>query len=222
MKPIFVKNEEKELEYFIFGSNIKVEESKKNEKSNDSGNSKKAEESEESKEFEDMDDSYRFKDIKSISEKAFYNPWNLRRVYFDDNLEKIKKEAFEDCSELEVFCCGEVCDNNDDKDSTIKGLKFNQKVDSFVIETKAFSGCTQLHTVVLPECDELIIEKDAFKGCKELRTVVCLCNKISFTENPFEDCLESLVFVGKKDEKQECSDLERFARENGYRYVDGK
>lgn len=206
MKPIFVKNE-KELKYFIFGSNIKLEE---------------ADDSEESKEFEDMDDSYRFEDIKVISEKAFYNPWNLRRVYFDNNLEKIKKEAFEDCSELEVFCCGEVCDNNDDKDSTIKGLKFNQKVDSFVIETKAFSGCTQLHTVVLPKCDELIIEKDAFKDCKELRTVVCLCNKISFTENPFEDCLESLVFVGEKDEKQECSDLERFARENGYRYVDGK
>lgn len=201
MKPIFVKNE-KELKYFIFGSNIKLEE---------------ADDSEESKEFEDMDDSYRFEDIKVISEKAFYNPWNLRRVYFDDNLKEIKKEAFEDCSELEVFCCGEVCDNNDDKDSTIKGLKFNQKVDSFVIETKAFSGCTQLHTVVLPECDELIIEKDAFKGCKELRTVVCLCNKISFTENPFEDCLESLVFVGNKN-----SDLERFARENGYRYVDGK
>lgn len=220
MKSIFVKNEEKELEYFIFGSNIKVEESKKNEKSNDSGNSKKAEEAEESKEFEDMDDSYRFKDIKSISEKAFYNPWNLRRVYFDNNLEKIKKEAFEDCSELEVFCCGEVCNNND---STIAGLKLNKKdVKSFKIETKAFSGCTQLHTVVLPECDKLIIEKDAFKDCKELRTVVCLCNKISFTENPFEDCLESLVFVGEKDEKQECSDLERFARENGYRYVDGK
>lgn len=221
MKPIFVKNE-KELKYFIFGSNIKVEESKKNEKSNDSGNSKKAEESEE---FEDMDDSYRFKDIKSISEKAFYNPWNLRRVYFDDNLEKIKKEAFEDCSELEVFCCGEVCNNNDDKDSTIKGLKFNQKVDSFVIETKAFSGCTQLHTVVLPKCDELIIEKDAFKGCKELRTVVCLCNKISFTENPFEDCLESLAFVENKDSENngnKDSDLKRFARENGYRYVDGK
>lgn len=219
MKPIFIRNEEKELKYFIFGSNVKVEEA------DDSGNSEKTEgvaESEEPKEFEDMDDSYIFKNIKSISEKAFYNPWNLRRVYFDNNLEKIKKEAFEDCSELEVFCCGEVCNNNNNKDSTIKGLKFNQKVDSFVIETKAFSGCTQLHTVVLPKCDELIIEKDAFKDCKELRTVVCLCNKISFTENPFEDCLESLVFVGKKDEKQECSDLKRFARENGYRYVDGK
>lgn len=199
MKPIFVKNE-KELKYFIFGSNIKVEE---------------ADDSEESNEFEDMDDSYRFEDIKVISEKAFYNPWNLRRVYFDDNLKEIKKEAFEDCSELEVFCCGEVCNNND---STIAGLKLNKKdVKSFKIETKAFSGCTQLHTVVLPECDKLIIEKDAFKDCKELRTVVCLCNKISFTENPFADCLESLVFVGKKN-----SVLERFARENGYRYVDGK
>lgn len=213
MKPIFIRNEEKELKYFIFGSNIKVEEA------DDSGNSEKAEES---KEFEDMDDSYRFKDIKSISEKAFYNPWNLRRVYFDDNLKEIKKEAFEDCSELEVFCCGEVCDNNDDKDSTIKGLKFNQKVDSFVIETKAFSGCTQLHTVVLPECKKLIIEKDAFKGCKELRTVVCFCDKILFTENPFEGCPESLVFIGNKDTEQEFSDLKRFARENGYRYVDGK
>lgn len=208
MKPIFIRNEEKELKYFIFGSNIKVEEADDSKKS------------EESKEFEDMDDSYIFKNIKSISEKAFYNPWNLRRVYFDDNLKEIKKEAFEDCSELEVFCCGEVCNNNDNKDSTIKGLKFNQKVDSFKIETKAFSGCTQLHTVVLPECDELIIEKDAFKDCKELRTVVCSCNKISFTENPFEDCLESLVFV--ENNGNEDSDLKRFARENGYRYVDGK
>lgn len=214
MKPIFIRNEEKELKYFIFGSNVKVEEA------DDSGNSEKTEgvaESEEPKEFEDMDDSYRFEDIEVISEKAFYNPWNLRRVYFDDNLREIKKEAFEDCSELEVFCCGEVCNNNDDKDSTIKGLKFNQKVDSFVIETKAFSGCKQLHTVVLPECKKLIIEKDAFKDCKELRTIVCSCKKISFTENPFADCLESLVFVGKKN-----SDLKRFARENGYRYVDGK
>lgn len=211
MKPIFIRNEEKELKYFIFGSNVKVEEA------DDSGNSEKAEES---KEFEDMDDSYRFKDIKSISEKAFYNPWNLRRVYFDDNLKEIKKEAFEDCSELEVFCCGEVCNNND---STIAGLKLNKKdVKSFKIETKAFSGCSVLHTVVLPECKKLIIEKDAFKDCKELRTVVCSCKKISFTENPFEDCIKSLVFVGKKDEKQECSDLKRFARENGYRYVDGK
>lgn len=219
MKPIFVQKSTNELEYFIFGSNVKVEEA------DDSGNSEKTEgvaESEEPKEFEDMDDSYIFKNIKSISEKAFYNPWNLRRVYFDDNLEKIKKEAFGDCSELEVFCCGEVCDNNDDKDSTIKGLKFNQKVDSFVIETKAFSGCTQLHTVVLPECKKLIIEKDAFKGCKELRTVVCFCDKILFTENPFEGCPESLVFIGNKDTEQEFSDLKRFARENGYGYVDGK
>lgn len=221
MKPIFIRNEEKELKYFIFGSNVKVEEA------DDSGNSEKTEgvaESEEPKEFEDMDDSYRFEDIEVISEKAFYNPWNLRRVYFDDNLKEIKKEAFEDCSELEVFCCGEVCNNNDDKNSTIKGLKFNKeiesKIDSFKIETKAFSGCTQLHTVVLPKCDELIIEKDAFKDCKELRTVVCSCNKISFTENPFEDCLESLVFVENTD--NEDSDLKRFARENGYRYVDGK
>ena len=216
MKPIFIRNEEKELKYFIFGSNIKVEEA------DDSDDSEESKESKESKEFEDMDDSYRFEDIKVISEKAFYNPWNLRRVYFDDNLKEIKKEAFEDCSELEVFCCGEVCNNNDDKDSTIKGLKFNQKVDSFVIETKAFSGCKQLHTVVLPECKKLIIEKDAFKDCKELRTVVCFCNKISFTENPFADCLESLVFVGNKDDEKEFSDLKKFARENGYRYVDGK
>lgn len=215
MKPIFVQKSTNELEYFIFGSNVKVEEA------DDSGNSEKTEgvaESEEPKEFEDMDDSYIFKNIKSISEKAFYNPWNLRRVYFDNNLEKIKKEAFEDCSELEVFCCGEVCNNND---STIAGLKLNKKdVKSFKIETKAFSGCSVLHTVVLPECDELIIEKDAFKGCKELRTVVCSCKKISFTENPFEDCLESLVFVENTD--NEDSDLKRFARENGYRYVDGK
>lgn len=188
MKPIFVESEEKELKYFIFGCNEKPKTG---------------------------EDSCIFKNIKSISEKAFYDPWNLRRVYFDDKLKEIKKEAFEDCTELEIFCCGKLCKK--EENDKIKGLKFNKKLGSFVIETKAFSGCEQLHTVILPKCKKLIIEKDAFKDCKELRTVVCLCNKISFTENPFADCPESLVFVGKEN-----SDLERFARENGYRYVDGK
>lgn len=63
MKPIFVQNEEKELKYFIFGCNEKPK---------------------------NGEDSCIFKNIKSIPEKAFYAPWNFRRVYFDTKLEIIK------------------------------------------------------------------------------------------------------------------------------------
>lgn len=64
MKPIFVKNE-KELKYFIFGSNVKVEESE------NPGDAGKPKEIKKSTEFEDMDNPYRFEDIEVISEKLF-------------------------------------------------------------------------------------------------------------------------------------------------------
>ena len=97
------------------------------------------------------------------------------------------------------------------------------KVSTFIIETSAFTKCKNLHTVILPDCKKLVIEKDAFDGCSSLRTVVCFAEEIDFTGNPFESCPETLTFVGNKEENKDenkTSELERFARENGYRFID--
>ena len=187
MKPVYVEKD-KTLEYFIFGLN----------ESN----------------IENLEE-YTIKGISEIGERAFHAPWNVKRVFFDENLAKIKKEAFKDADELEVFCCAEKGEEN-----FLKGLKLNKlpKGKEFSVETLAFSGCVNLHTVIFPVISsdsKIIIEKDAFSACESLRTVVLVSeekSKIEFTENPFADCPEYLTFVCKKG-----SAVEKFARENGYR-----
>ena len=215
MKAVYVK-ENNELKYFIFGMNEK----------NDEINSEE----------------YQFENIEIIKSKAFQNLWNVKRVLFDEKLKIIENEAFKNCSKLEVFCCGEVCnqqkeeiinlkinelvpemkmekssgqpenkeiENNQENSESNKDMEI--KKENFIIQTSAFSGCENLHTVVFPKCSKLTIEKSAFANCSSLRTVVAFVEDISFTENPFEDCLKELTFVCSKD-----SEIERFARENGY------
>ncbi len=177
--------------------------------------------------IQDVDDVYQFTGIKSISSKAFDSVYDFKQIYFDANLQLIEKEAFKSCENLEVFCCGNTVPNGNFgiENISIHDLKLSKNVaqpdkdktsaaTTFTIETRSFSGCEKLHTVILPNCGELIIEKNAFEDCCGLRTFICPSDSISFTENPFESCSEDLVFIGVKD-----SGLERFARENDYRFI---
>ncbi len=211
MKAVYVEETEKTLKHFVCGL----------------------------KKDEDSCEEYEFKEITTIAGKAFYAPWNVKKVFFDENLTTIKKEAFKDCRELEVFCCGNkkiikpeeniklnelfATANSVDKKKSANGSALqnpvsedNQKSE-FIIEASAFVNCENLHTVVFPKCKILRIEKNAFSGCDSLRTVVAVTDEngtIDFTENPFKDCPKELVFVCSKN-----SAVERFARENGYRSI---
>lgn len=160
----------------------------------------------------DDDDNCHFKGVKEIAAGAFCTSEGVKQFFFDDSLTAVKKNAFKNCEELKLFCCGDVKKSKNIEE--LKGVEL-YKTKQFSIETTAFSGCEELNAVVLPKCGELIIEKNAFEGCSSLRAVVALAEKIKITENPFKDCpKDSLTFVCYKN-----SDVERFARENGYRYV---
>ena len=98
MKAVYVE-EDSILKYFIFGMNEK----------NNEINSEE----------------YQFENIEIIKSKAFQNLWNVKKVLFDEKLKIIEKEAFKDCSELEVFCCGQVS-NLQKKE--IVNLKINELV----------------------------------------------------------------------------------------------
>lgn len=161
-----------------------------------------------------------FSDIETIKSDAFKNVKNLERIYFNEKLQKVDKNAFKDNISLEVFFC---CNIEKFKESNNENLELTdiiadktagKKKKNFTVEAFSFSGCENLSTVVFPKCSELTIEKFAFENCSSLKTVVVLSNKISFTENPFVDCPSDLVFICKKD-----STVERFARENGYGIV---
>lgn len=189
MNAIYVEKTEKSLKYFITGLDVP--------KDNDY-NTKSCGE-------------YLFQDINTIDEKAFFLANDVKKIFFDENLMSIKKEAFKNCSSLEIFCCGSDGDYNN-----LRGIKISELAENvnFSIETSAFVGCENLNTVILPKCHVLKIEKNAFSCCTSLRTVVALSDEIKFTENPFEDCPKELVFICT-----EGSAVEQFARENGYRSV---
>ena len=97
------EKENNELKYFIFGMNEK----------NNEINSEE----------------YQFENIEIIKSKAFQNLWNVKRVIFDEKLKIIEKEAFKDCSKLEVFCCCQV--SNLQKKEIV-----NLKINELVTETK--------------------------------------------------------------------------------------
>ena len=195
MKAVYVK-ENNTMKHFIFGINEK-------------NNGIDSEE-------------YQFNSIEIVGNKAFQNPWNIKRLFFDEKLMIIEKDAFKDCSELEVFCCGKISESEADAIMNLEvnklGIRKNSTNENdevktdFIVQTLAFSGCENLHTIVFPECSKLIIEKYAFKNCSSLRTVITFADEIFFTENPFDDCPKELTFICKNDNTQ----IARFARENGY------
>lgn len=153
------------------------------------------------------------KGIIKIKANAFNNDITVELAQFDVSLSIIESNAFENCQNLEIFVIGENFPEEivSHGDSTISSD--NKKV--LEIQKEAFKNCNKLHTIILGSANIVTIEKDAFAGCESLRTVVCRTNDISFTNNPFSDCPNYLTFVGKKD-----SNLEKFARENGYRFID--
>lgn len=162
--------------------------------------------------------------LQVISSGAFKDS-KIKNVQFEDKVKVIKQSAFENCSELENLIIANDKEENkktnmsnkkSKKESEIRLGNFliKEKKKDFKIEKDAFKNCSKLETVILPKCKKLIIEKDAFIGCESLRTVVAVCSKIQFTENPFIDCSENLTFICYKN-----SEIERFARENGFRYI---
>ena len=187
MKAVYIK-ENNDLKYFLFTINTNIEKIEK----------------------------CYFTDIQTIKNDAFKSVKNLERIYFNEKLQKVEKNAFKDNISLEVFCC---CNIEKFKESDNENLELNDIIadkqkKNFTVEAFSFSGCENLNTVVFPNCFKITIEKFAFENCSSLRTVVVLSNKISFTENPFVDCPSDLVFICYKD-----STVERFARENGYGIV---
>lgn len=156
-----------------------------------------------------------FTSVSVISEKSFVSS-DVNQIVFENALTTIKMEAFKDSEDLEIFCCGKVGGDTkiENAAGTIKGVEIYDAQSDFAIETSAFAGCDSLHTVILPKCKTLKIEKNVFLECSSLRTVVALPEEIEFTENPFRDCPKDLTFVCKSN-----SYVERFARENGYGYI---
>ena len=220
MKAVYVEEVEKTLKYFVFG--LKKDE-------NDS-------------------DEYHFEGIKAIAERAFCSPWNIKSVFFDESLTTIKKEAFKDCKDLELFCCGSEGDYN-----LLKGIEPNEllvsvkdtvlqdseKGESLGTDSEAQPSDSEQNQEIREKSEtEFSVQTSAFVNCENLHTVVFpKCGTLKIEKKAFSGCesLRTVVAFSENIDFTEnpfegcprelvfvCSKdsaVERFARENGYRSV---
>lgn len=99
-----------------------------------------------------------FKPVTVISQSAFQNNGNnskITRVKIGKNIIGIGEKAFERCTSLEELDCSAV-EMNDDS--------------NFLVMNKAFSGCTDLKKVILPNSG-IVIGNEAFYNCSSLEEI---------------------------------------------------
>lgn len=163
--------------------------------------------------------------ITKIMQNAFENCKNLENVIFfcghknnDGNYCKsnkrldriiVENQKLSDIIKQQDLCDGSIYKKND---LNKVNLYLCNPSRYFTVQKEAFKNCTNLKTVIFPCANKITIEKDAFWGCESLRTIIAITKVIDFTNNPFESCIENLVFICRKN-----SNVDKFAREYGYK-----
>ncbi|MCR4821248.1 MAG: hypothetical protein K5873_00055, partial [Treponema sp.] len=106
MEAVFVK-EGNNLNYFIFGINKSGE----------------------------CNGEYHLKEISTIKESSLKNSLDVKKIFFDEYLKKIEKEAFKGCRDLEIFGCCDFFEDEQTNENTngercgkIVNLKINETV----------------------------------------------------------------------------------------------
>lgn len=133
--------------------------------------------------------------VKTISNYAFSNAWQLKEIVFNNNLEKIGEYAFWNVTEVKTF----------DIPKTVKEIgtgAFSDCVSmtSFTIpegikeiKAKTFESCSALTKITIPQTTE-IIEDYAFKNCTSFKNFEITSGIKELTALAFKGCSELKTF----------------------------
>ena len=139
-----------------------------------------------------------YKKLKTIAESSFANESDISEIELPSNLRTIEKEAFKNCRFLKV-------------------VQFEgNKKSKLTIQFNAFKDCEKLDSVIFGtdnSLKKLTIEKGAFEGCTSLRAVYLNSSECKISDGAFSGA-ENIILAVKNG-----SNVERYARENGIRYV---
>ena len=109
--------------------------------------------------------------VTNIESGAFNRNSQIRNIVLPKSLESIGTSAFNDCKSLQ-------------------NIEMNGGT---IIGQSAFSGCTELKEIILPNCTK-VIENNAFSGCSSLKSVTLSNSVTSIGDLAFANCT-SLVSI---------------------------
>ena len=109
--------------------------------------------------------------VTNIESGAFNRNSQIKNIVLPKSLESIGTSAFNDCKSLQ-------------------NIEMNGGT---IIGQSAFSGCTELKEIILPNCTK-VIENNAFSGCSSLKSVTLSNSVTSIGDLAFANCT-SLVSI---------------------------
>lgn len=174
--------------------------------------------------------------VTSIGRAAFYNCTSLTSVTVPDSVTSIGMYAFRDCTSLTGICVDEgnmsYCSDsagilfNKDKTTLIQApgallgsYTINDSITS--INGNAFSNCTSLTGIILPE-SVISIGDDAFSNCTSLTGIMLPESMISIGDDAFSNCIsltgitipDSVTSIGS-NAFYNCTNLSKIAIGSG-------
>ena len=125
--------------------------------------------------------------VTTIGESAFKGCTGLTTVKIGSGLESVGSYAFQDCNNIEKLelNCSTVGSWFNYKVNIIKEVILGDNVTT--IGSSAFSGCTGLTTIEIPN-NVTTISKEAFKGCTGLTTIKIGSSLESVESDAFNEC----------------------------------
>ena len=138
--------------------------------------------------------------LKDISDEAFYNCSSLTSVFVPEGVTQIYYSAFNGCSSLESI----IVSGSNQTYTSINGILYTRAKDKLLrcpltrtsayvvngvtsIETYAFSGCSVLASISLPDT-LTVIGNSAFSGCRSLQSIELPGNLTTIGSFAFDGC----------------------------------
>lgn len=143
------------------------------------------------------------KGLKEIKDGAFFNHNAIREVHIPASVKKIGNNVFTGCANLEKVIFEGGCESFGE--NLFKACTSLRTVDFGVspknktvvhLGKNAFSGCSELDTVKLPE-GLIEVPDNCFYGCKNLTNVILPNSVLAIRENAFRMCNEIHIKMSK-------------------------
>lgn len=147
------------------------------------------------------------KSLETLGERAFAGCESLEEIYIPDTVKYISENAFEGLENLKKVAFVDYGNKKTENDNNTKNPDSNEDENSeeeenipeLIIGSYAFSGCTSLEEIILPE-SVAYIGDGAFSGCTSLAYIVIPEGVQFMGEGVFDTDIAIYTYMEEGDE----------------------